>query len=399
MSGFGAAARWLWGSSFAASIGSGLERTATAWLALDAGGGAAAVGVVAAARMLPSLLLGLAAGTIADRVNRRTQLVAVGVASVPLMILTSWLVASGVQIWQVVAISFAAGTLNVFDIPARQALVIDAVPTERATNAIALNALAARLGVAIGGLAAGLLIATRGSAACYLFVAVVTTVGALLASRVNAPRAAHVVAAVPFGRALRDAARLVVDVPAVRLLLGAGIACEVFGFSHPTAFPVLARDVFRAGPEGLGLLNAGIGAGGTLSVIALAVLPARVRREPLLGAVFVVYGLGLLGLASAPSLLVAVGVTLVIGACAGAFDLLQQTLLQLAVPHEQRGRAMGLWVLGLGSAPLGHLEMGALVSAVGAPSALLVNGALVVTAAAGLLVRAPRYAPGRRSRT
>ncbi len=103
----GAAVRWLWVSSLAASIGSGLERTATAWLALDTGG-AAAVGVVAAARMLPSLLLGLAAGTIADRVDRRAQVVAVGIASVPLMLATSWLVAGGVQIWQVTAISCAA---------------------------------------------------------------------------------------------------------------------------------------------------------------------------------------------------------------------------------------------------------------------------------------------------
>ncbi len=394
----GAAVRWLWVSSLAASIGSGLERTATAWLALDTGG-AAAVGVVAAARMLPSLLLGVAAGTIADRVDRRAQVVAVGIASVPLMLATSWLVAGGVHIWQVTAISCAAGTLNVFDIPARQALVIDAVPTERATNAIALNALSARLGVAFGALAAGLLIASRGSASCYLLVPVATAMGALLASRVNAPSAPHAAAPRPFGRALQDAARLIVDVPAVRVLLGAGVGCEVFGFSHPTAFPVLARDVFHAGPEGLGLLTAGVGVGGTLSVIALAVLPPSVRREPLLGTVFMIYGLGLLALAAAPTLPVAVAVTLVIGACSGAFDLLQQTLLQLTVPSEQRGRAMGLWVLGIGSAPLGHLEMGALASALGAPSALLVNGALVVAAAAGLLARAPMYMPGMRRRT
>jgi hypothetical protein len=70
---------------------------------------------------------------------------------------------------------------------------------------------------------------------------------------------------------------------------------------------------------------------------------------------------------------------------------LQQTRIQLAVPDAQRGRAVGVWVLGLGSAPVGHLEMGLLVAALGAPSALLINGALTVSAAATLLVRVPAY--------
>jgi hypothetical protein len=68
-----------------------------------------------------------------------------------------------------------------------------------------------------------------------------------------------------------------------------------------------------------------------------------------------------------------------------------QTLIQMAVPDEQRGRAVGIWVLGLGSAPLGHLEMGMLVAALGAPIALLINGTLTVAASATLLVRAPGY--------
>jgi MFS family permease len=81
----------------------------------------------------------------------------------------------------------------------------------------------------------------------------------------------------------------------------------------------------------------------------------------------------------------------VIGICAGSFDVLQQTLLQLAVPAEQRGRAVGVWVLGLGSAPVGHLEMGFLAASLGAPGALLINGALTLVSAAILLVRAPAY--------
>jgi MFS family permease len=84
-------------------------------------------------------------------------------------------------------------------------------------------------------------------------------------------------------------------------------------------------------------------------------------------------------------------VLVVTGFCAGAFDVLLQTLMQMAVPDAQRGRAVGVWVLGLGSAPIGHLEMGMLIAALGAPSALLINGALTVAAAATLLAREPGY--------
>jgi len=390
--GFGAF-RWLWSSSVTSAVAGGVERTATGWLVLEAGGDALAIGLVLAARMLPSLLLGLAAGTIADRVDRSRQLTTVAVAGVPLMVvLGSLAAASNVQVWQVVVISFAAGCMQVFDITARQTLVVDALPRELASNGVALNALATRLSTAVGALGAGVLITVAGVPSCYGFAAVLYGLGAIVVSRVRPleqRRAQH--ANVSFGRAMRDAARLLVDVPELRTLSIAAVACEIFAFSHPTALPVIARDVLESGAEGLGVLNASISIGGTIGVLLLSVLPPRIRREPVMGMVFVLYGAALLSLAEARTLPLASAALIVIGACAGSFDALQQSLMQLAVPDEQRGRAMGIWVLGIGSAPLGHLETGALVTSFGAPNALLLNGSLVLVAAAALLVRAPVY--------
>jgi len=394
LSRFGAPIRWLWASSLAASFGNGIERTTTAWLAFEAGG-AAAVGVVLAVRMLPSLLFGLAAGTITDRVDRRTQLVILGVFGAPTMAALGLVALGGsVQVWQLAVFSFAAGTLNVFDIPARQVLVADAVGREIAPNAIALNSLVARLAVAGGSITAGVLISSTGVPGCFGLAAIAVLVSALLMTRVRI-QTAHTARIVhpPFAHAFRDALRLFIDLPQVRTLIIAGIACEIFGFSTPTAFPTFASDVLFAGPEGLGALNAALSLGGTLSNVYLSMVPSGRPREPLLGVVFVLYGAAVMAVAGAPNLAVAFVITLAIGACAAAFDLLQQTLLQFAVPHEQRGRALGLWVLGIGSAPIGHLEMGLLVSTLGAPQALLINGALVLAAALTLLVRAPAYVP------
>jgi MFS family permease len=385
--------RRLWCSTLTSAGAQGMERTATAWLTLEAGGSAFAVGVTFAARMVPSLLFGLMAGTIADRADRPRQLLAVAGAGLFLMATFGWLIGTGgMRVWQVVAFGFAAGCLQVFDTPARQALILDTVPREAALRGLALNALGARFAAALGALGAGALIPLIGVARCYLVVAVAYGLMAVLVAALRMPQERRILLAPPpFSRAFGDAVRLLVDVPVIRTLMVAGVACEVFAFSHMSALPLFAQDVLAAGAEGLGTLNAAVAVGGAIAVALLALLPEGGRRQPLLGAIFLVYGLSLLGLAATRELVLAAAVLVVTGFCAGAFDVLQQTLLQMAVPNEQRGRAVGMWVLGLGSAPVGHLEMGTLIAALGAPSALLINGAVTVAAAATLLARAPGY--------
>ncbi|MEO7911873.1 MAG: MFS transporter [Roseiflexaceae bacterium] len=385
--------RRLWYSSTSSSTALGMERTATAWLALEAGGGPFAIGLIFAARMLPSLLFGLAAGTLADRADRPRQLLAVAGAAALLMVTMSWLIGiGGIQIWQVVTFSFAAGCLHVFDTPARQALVLDTVHKDSALRALALIALAARFSGALGALGAGLLIPLVGVARCYLVIAAAYGLTAALVAALRVPQEhRRLVAPVPFRQALRDAARLVIDVPAVRTLILAGLACEVFAFSHMSALPLFAQNVLATGPTGLGTLNAALSIGGASAVALLSLLPEKGRRKPLLSAIFLAYGLSILALAATRNLGLAAVVLVVMGFCAGAFDLLQQTLIQMSVPNEQRGRAVGLWVFSLGSAPIGHLEMGMLIATLSVPVALLINGALTVAAATMLLVRAPSY--------
>jgi predicted MFS family arabinose efflux permease len=304
-----------------------------------------------------------------------------------------WLVGSaGVRIWQVAVFAFVSGSVQVFDTPARQALVLDTVPRDAALRAMALTALAARCASALGAFGAGALILRIGVARSYLVIALAYAVTALQVATLRVRQDHRILAApAPFGQAFRGALRLMIDLPAVRTLMIAGVACEVFAFSHMSAVPLFAQNVLAAGAAGLGTLNAALAIGGAVAVALLALLPEGGRRQPLLSAIFLVYGLSILILAITRDLAAAAIVLVVIGCCAGAFDVLQQTLIQMAVPDAQRGRAVGLWVLSIGSAPLGHLEMGALVAALGAPSALLLNGAMTVAAAALLLVRAPEY--------
>lgn len=389
----------LWLSSVAFAAAQGMERVLTAWLALQLGAGPLAIGAMFAARMLPSLLFGLAAGTVADQMRRTRMMQAVALAALALMAGFGALIAlAGGQVWQVLVFGFAAGCVQVFDTPARQALVVDVAPGAAIQRALALNALAARLATAIGSLIAGGLIPLLGVAGGYLAVAASYGLVLLLAGTIRVPADPHAAAArPPFRQALGDAARLLVATPRLRTLVIAGVVCEVFAFSHLSAVPLFAQDVLQTGPEGLGALNAAALMGGAMAVALLSLLPERVGRRPLLGATFVAYGLAILAFAGARSLPVAMVALALTGCCAAGFDVLQQTLIQLAVPAAQRGRAVGIWVLSIGSAPLGHLEMGALMAASGVPLALAANGAITLVAAAALLISAPAYRLARRA--
>lgn len=371
-----------------------MQLTATSWLALD-DGGPFTVGLVIAARMVPNLLFGLLAGTLADRSDRARLLVIVRLIALPNTLAFAWLAASpGAAAWELIVLSFLSGCLTTFDVPARQALVMDTVAREVAPNAMAFNATVGRLSTALGAFVAGLLIPFSGVASAFVVTTAVFVVSALLGLLVRAPRASSLgqsASRPTFVQALTEAGRLAFDFPALRTLVFAAVACEVLGFSFQTATPAFARDVLRAGADGLGTMSATTSLGGALAVVCLSVVPKRVPREPLLGLVFLAYGISLVALAPARELFVAAAVLLVTGACAASFDVLQQTLMQLAVPEEQRGRAAGVWLLSIGSAPLGNLEMGALVASLGASAALAINGALVVLASLLLLAFAPRY--------
>lgn len=385
--------RRLWLSTVLASTAQGIERTLTAWLALQLGADAFAIGLSFAARMLPSLLFGLAAGTLADRRDRRQQLAGVAALAALLMSSFAWLVAStAAQVWHVILFSFIAGCIMVFDTPARQALVLDTAPQAMAQRALALNALAGRFASALGALLAGLLIARLGIMSSYIIVALLYGSMIFLVLSIHVAQEHHRSADRPaFRQALVESIRMVLEMPVVRTLIMVGLICEVFAFSHLSAIPLFAQQVLAAGPTDLGTLNAALGIGGALGVLLLSLVPERIPRKPLLGATYVLYGLAILGFARSQDIVLATLFLLITGFCAAAFDVLQQTLIQLAVPAHQRGRAVGLWVLSIGSAPLGHLEMGTLAAALGVPMALLINGALTVLAAILLLIRAPEY--------
>ena len=165
---------------------------------------------------------------------------------------------------------------------------------------------------------------------------------------------------------------------------------EILGFSHQVMLPILAKDVLQVGAAGLGVLTAFRFIGGTLGVGLLTVLSTERRQGMLLLVVLALFGGGEVLLGYAAHFWLAMVCVTFINVMAAAADVLHQTLLQFSVSNEQRGRAMGAWVVGVGTAPLGHLQIGYMAGLTSAQIALAVNGLALVVLTVSLAIGLPR---------
>ena len=357
------------------------------WLALTLTDSPFWVGAAMGARALPLVFVGVPAGVLADRVSRRRLLVVTGVGLTVTSAVTgalAWLELVGLG--QLMLLTFAAGALRGVEHAARQSYAHDVVGARALVSGLAVLGVAMRGGWLLGSLWVGAVIAGFGSGPAYLAVAAAYLAGALALLPASAPAVAEEADAdsmwggvVTFVAAVRRDRTLL-----VLMLLTA--AAEVLGFAHQALLPSLARDVLHTGPEGLGVLNAARSVGGILGLGAS--MRGVAGSGALFVAVLVAFGGSLIGLGAAPYLVGFAGVALIVlvANAAGALaDLLAQSLLQQSVPPGLRGRAGGAWVLAIGFAPLGQLQIGALASLFGVSAALGASG-LALAALAGLTV-------------
>jgi len=167
------------------------------------------------------------------------------------------------------------------------------------------------------------------------------------------------------------------DYPVILSLMILASAIEIFGFSHMSLIPVFAKDVLGLGAVGLGVLTGIRQVGGVFGLMSLAVLGNITFKGYLMFGIMIAFGLTQMSLYISENLYVAaIGIFLING-CAMAVDVLIKTLMQLNVPNEHRGSAMGSWVFSIGTGPIGHVGIGSVASRFGSSIAFLVNGTIL----------------------
>jgi MFS family permease len=160
--------RLFWFGQLISLTGTWMHSAGQGWLVLKLTNSPFYLGLVGSAASMPILLFTLAGGVVADRFSKRKILLTTQVILMFLAFLLALLVTTKVvTVWYVLAIAFLIGTINAFDIPARQSFFIEMVGKENLMNAIALNSAAFNGARVIGPTIAGVLIGYLGLAVCF----------------------------------------------------------------------------------------------------------------------------------------------------------------------------------------------------------------------------------------
>jgi MFS family permease len=364
--------------------GTWMQTTAQGWLVYQLTGSKVLLGTVAAVGSLP-MLLSPWGGSVADRHSKRTVVSCTQTGMMVLAFVFAALVWSGhIRPWHILVLAALGGLAVAFDMPARQAFMVEMTSREHLMNAISLNSSIVNGARVVGPAVAGLVMAHVGMAWCFFLngLSFLAVIAGLLMMRL--PRFVPPAAPASTGQHVLEGFAYVANHRRVRLLLLLFAVVGVFGWSYSVLLPAYASDILHVGERGYGALLSASGLGALLGALTVATYGSRVRSRLMI--------LGGLWLFSAMLLLLAVvrWYPLVLACLAvGGWGMLlyfstTNTLMQTSVSDDMRGRVMGVWALVFGGMmPVGGLESGLVSQAVGVPWTVAL-GALVC-AGAGLV--------------
>ena len=382
--------------------GTWMQNVAQDWLVLDlTNRSGTALGITTALQFLPMLLFGLLGGVFADRHDKRKVMLATQAAQGILALSLGVLVVTGVvQTWMVFGFAFALGMTTVFDLPARQAFVVEMVGPKDVTNAVGLNSATFNSARIIGPAIAGVMIAHGGTAPVFFlnaasYVAVIVGLRRMRTSELFPSRT--------IARAkgqLREGLRYVArrkDLLLPIVLVG---VIGMMGLNFQITLALMARNEFHRGPDTYGTLSALLAAGS----LAGALLTARRKRPTqrvLIGSA-VAFGVLETALGFMPNLFLFSLLLVPTGLAVITFTSTGLSTVQLGAGEEMRGRVLALYALVfVGGTPIGAPIIGWFGEHVGPRSTFVVGGlsSLVVSVAAGwLLVRSTGRRPLRWTR-
>ena len=371
--------------------GTWMQTVAQGWLVLELTNSPFYVGLVSALGSLGVLLFSLYAGVVADRTDkRRTVLTTQSLSMLQAFALAALVWTHAITIGHVVALAAFLGVVNGFDIPTRQAFVVEMVGKDDLMNAIALNSSLFNATRIVGPAIAGVLIGTLGVGACFFVngASYIGVIAALLAMRLPPfiPRGATATAWAGF----REAVRFIRSDRRVSTLVGLTAVLSIFGFPFLVLIPVFARDILRAGATGYGILMAAVGLGAMLGALGVAVLGLRIAKGRLLVAAGTSFGALVALFAASPAFSLSVALLALAGCAMIVNNALTNTLVQTIVPDHLRGRVMGFYsFVFVGMAPLGSFQAGAFAERIGTPWAVAAGGVVCALAVAAAAWRVP----------
>lgn len=370
-----------------------MQSVAQAWLVYRLTGSSLLLGSVGFASQFPVFVVAPLGGIVADRHNRQKVVITTQTASMILaFILAALTLTRTVQVWHIFVLAALLGIVNAFDIPGRQAFLVDMVGKEDLMNAIALNSSMFNGARIIGPAIAGVLVAKIGEGWCFFAngVSYVAVIIGLFLMRV-APRVYHKGEASPLAHIIEGFGfvRHTAPIRAILLLLG---LVSFVAMPYTVLMPVFADRILHGGARALGLLMGATGVGALLGALTLASKTGVRGLGRWVALACAGFGVSLILFAFSRNLQLSVLLLLPVGFCMMLQMSSSNTLIQVMVPDHLRGRVMAVYsMMFMGMAPFGAFFAGALADRLGAPITVAMGAVATVGGAALFWLRLPGF--------
>jgi MFS family permease len=368
-----------------------MQNIAQDWLVYRLTGSSLLLGTVAFVSQIPIFLLAPVAGIVADRWNRHRIVIATQSASMVLALTLATLTLTGrIRVWEIMVLASLLGVVNAFDIPARQAFLIDMVGREDLLNAIALNSSMFNSARIIGPAIAGILVASVGEGWCFFangisYIAVITGL-LLMKLKKRAELQKH---GSPIENMIEGFrfARHTAPVRALLLLIG---FVSLAAMPYTVLMPIFAGRILHGGARELGMLMGATGIGALLGALTLASKSNVSGLGKWVWMAATGFGTSLILFTLSRHLWLSLLLLMPTG-----FGMMVQmgatnTLLQVMVPDRLRGRVMSLYsMMFIGMGPIGALLGGAIATRIGAPMTVAIGGIVCLVGGAIFARRLP----------
>jgi MFS family permease len=370
-------------------IGTWMQTTAQLWLVYELTGSAALLGVFGFASQVPMLFLSSIGGYVGDRYDRHRGVIATQTVSMILaFVLAELTLTKSINEWELIVIAFLVGIVNAFDVPIRQAFLVQMVGKEDLPNAIALNSSIFNGARVVGPAIAGFAIAWVGEGWCFFlnglsFVAVIV---ALLLMRIER-REIKPSTDSPLKSFVQGFRFAMSDMPMRSTLLLLSVL-SLFGLQYSVFMPIYAQDILKGNARTLGFLMSSAGIGAVMGALHFA---ARTHYKGLarwIAATSTTCAVCLILFSQAKTFWLCIAVLFVVGFAATSQMAATNTLIQNRVPDELRSRVMAVYAtMFMGVQPIGALIAGGVAKRIGAPYTLTVFGSLVLVGSLIFIVR------------
>ncbi len=382
--------RLLWLGQIVQSEGQWMEQVAQGWLIWDLSHDPFVLGLYGATRSLPALIFALPAGIISDRFNRIRVIQTAQVAACLLALVFGLLVQTNmVAVWIILLFGLLNGTAEVSRMPARQALLSSIVPSQTIMNAVAFNevgqytmriagpVLAGFIMTAFDDTRTGITLVFYLRAALYLFAVVCTGL-------IRIPPGAKIVRRGTVIENIGDTFSYLKQNPLLLAVVFIGIAPAMVGQPYQYLLPIFALEIYHVGPQGLGMLTATAGVGALFGALMLVAMGNVHRMGVLMLAGLATYGAALFVFGSTTNFPLALVALLFVGAAQANFMAMRQSLIQLLVRDELRGRVFSIAQLTRGTlSPVGAVLAGTLADAYSAPVAIMALASFLLAVSTG----------------